>query len=248
MPARPADPPARPSGGGEIRAVLFDAAGTLIRPREEPGTVYARALSRRGIRLDPWRLDDAFRRVVRKAPPMAFPEAPRRARPELERRWWRERVREVLRAADATLRMPDFGTFFEEVFGFYAEPAAWEPLPGAREVPEALRRDGLRTAVLSNFDHRLPAILLGLGLAGAFDALLLPVGTGFAKPDPRAFHAAAGAVGVPASACVFVGDDPEADLSGARKAGMRALPVGTAANLWSLPEVLDALGAFERSR
>lgn len=248
MPARSADPPPRPAGGAAIRAVLFDAAGTLIRPREEPGVVYARAASRQGVCLSPWRLGDAFRRVLASAPPMAFPDAPPEARPDLERRWWRARMREVLRAADSARRIPDFDAFFDEVFGFYADPSAWEALPGAREVPEALRERGLRTAVLSNFDHRLRHILEGLRLAPAFDAVVLPAQTGFAKPDPRAFGAAAAALGLPASVCACVGDDPELDLRGARNAGLVPLPLLPPASLGDLPDALLALGALERSR
>lgn len=247
MPVRP-DEAAPPPGSPPVRAVLFDAAGTLIRPREGPGVVYARAASRQGIAISPWRLDDAFVRALRAAPPMAFPEAPRKARPGLEKAWWRERLREVLRAADSTARLPDFDAFFEEVFDLYARPDAWEPVAGAREVPAALRRRGLRTGVLSNFDHRLPRILEGLGLASGFDAVVLPVETGLLKPDPGAFLAAATALGVPPSACACVGDDPQLDLEGARKAGMRPLPIDPAASLWDLPDALGALGAVERSR
>lgn len=44
---------------------------------------------------------------------------------------------------------------------------------------------------------------------------------GFRKPDPRIFRAAVEQTGVPAARTLFVGNDPEADIAGARAAGMR---------------------------
>ncbi len=49
-----------------------------------------------------------------------------------------------------------------------------------------------------------------------------------AKPDRRAFEQVADELGVPAAACLFVGDDPQRDVAGARAAGMRAVLVDPA--------------------
>ena len=53
-----------------IRAVLFDAAGTLIELAESVGETYARIAERFGVALPASRLDDAFYRVWASAPPM----------------------------------------------------------------------------------------------------------------------------------------------------------------------------------
>ena len=89
-----------------IRAVLFDAAGTLIAPREPVGESYARLARDYGVALSAWRLDDAFRRIFAQAEPMVFPEAAPEEIPALERDWWRRVVRATFLAADSTDASP----------------------------------------------------------------------------------------------------------------------------------------------
>ena len=76
-----------------LRAVLLDAAGTLIHPRESIGETYARAGRAEGAEIPARRLEDAFRRVFAAAEPMVFPGRPLAEVPDLERAWWHERVR-----------------------------------------------------------------------------------------------------------------------------------------------------------
>jgi FMN phosphatase YigB (HAD superfamily) len=45
---------------------------------------------------------------------------------------------------------------------------------------------------------------------------------GAVKPDPRIYEHALSTLGVDAARTLFVGDTPEADLHGPRRAGMRA--------------------------
>ena len=49
----------------------------------------------------------------------------------------------------------------------------------------------------------------------------LPAG----KPDPRAFAALSDRLGVPPEETVYVGDNPTADVRGAKRAGMLAVQV-----------------------
>ena len=135
-----------------IRAVLLDAAGTLLRPREPVGETYARIARAHGVDLPAWRLDDAFRRALRAAPPIVFPaeslererserersergDRARRERSErvraLERAWWRDVVRATFRSAAQMVRFADFEACFEGLFAHYARPDAWVALPGA---------------------------------------------------------------------------------------------------------------------
>jgi len=61
------------------------------------------------------------------------------------------------------------------------------------------------------------------GLAEFFEVACFSSHVGFRKPDPRIFRSALDALGVPANRAVFVGDEPEADIAGARAAGLRAV-------------------------
>ena len=71
-----------------IRAVLFDAHGTLIELAEPLGETYARIAAAHGVRVSAWRIGDAFRRVLAAAEPAVFPDAAPEAILALEREWW----------------------------------------------------------------------------------------------------------------------------------------------------------------
>jgi len=173
---------------------------------------------------------------------MVFPGPDAAAR---ERGWWREVVRATFRAADQMQPLADFEAAFAELFDHYARAAAWQAAAGAAEALRALRAEGRRVAVASNFDGRLPGVLAGLGLVDALDAVLGPAALGAAKPDPAFFAAAAARLAVAPAAALYVGDDPVQDLAAARAAGWRAVDAGALATLAALPDHVRALETEE---
>lgn len=175
---------------------------------------------------------------------MVFPGRDGAAR---ERAWWRDVVRATFRAADQMQPLADFEAAFGALFDHYAQPAAWRAAPGAAEALHALRADGRRVAVASNFDGRLPGVLAGLGLAEALDAVLLPAVLGAAKPDPAFFAGVAARLAVAPAAALYVGDDPVQDLAAARAAGWRAVDARALATLAALPDHVRALETEEIS-
>jgi len=211
----------------KVRAVLFDATGTLIELRERVGESYARIAERHRVRIPAWRIDDAFRRILARSEPRVFPDADLDDVPGLERAWWRAVVRATFRAADQTIPFADFDAFFAEVWAWYATADAWRTRPGVLESLAALRRDGLALGVVSDFDYRLHEILESLEIAELFDVVTLAGEHGFAKPDARLFEVALRALGCTAAEALYVGDDPDRDLAGARRAGLAALDVRT---------------------
>jgi putative hydrolase of the HAD superfamily len=217
-----------------IRAVLFDATGTLLAPREPVGESYARLASEYGVALSARRVGDAFRRIFVQAEPMVFPEATPEEIPALEREWWLRVVRATFLAADSSKRFSDFDAFFERLWARFAAPDSWLLRPGSRELLARLRARGLRTGVVSNFDRRLPEILEGLGIAAQLDAIVLPSDARAAKPDRRIFALALERVDVAAAEALFVGDDAQRDLEGARAAGLQAVDATALATLSDL--------------
>ncbi len=101
--------------------------------------------------------------------------------------------------------------------------------PDAAPTLRALRGRGLRLGVLSS--TMWPAAwheewLRRDGVLDLFDACVWSSDLPYTKPHPTAFHAAMAAVGVADPArCVYVGDRPYDDISGAKGAGMRAVLV-----------------------
>jgi putative hydrolase of the HAD superfamily len=225
-------------------AVLFDAAGTLIELRESVGDTYSRIARAHGVTIPAWRLDDAFRRVLRASPPRVFPGVADAAIPEHERRWWWQLVRSTFLAADSTARFADFEAFFDVLFAEYDGDRLWVARPHALSLLAQLRSEGRALGVISNFDQRLPKILEALGIAGFLSVTVLPADCGVEKPDVRIFELALARLGVEAADTAYVGDDPETDARGASGAGLIAIDVAEMESLEELPARLQSLATL----
>jgi len=105
----------------------------------------------------------------------------------------------------------------------FSDPDSWRVADDVRPALETLRRDGVRLAVVSNWDSRLPRLLATLGLDGYFETLGVSALEGCEKPDPALFRAVLRRLGADPAQALHVGDVPELDLAGARAAGVDAL-------------------------
>ena len=113
--------------------------------------------------------------------------------------------------------------------------------PGAREALLALRDKTIALGIISNGRHDFQmSVIDALGLRPLMDVILISESEKLRKPDPKIFHRALAKLGVSAGQAVFVGDNPIADIEGARTAGMKTLWFQTAA--FSSP--IDADGVF----
>jgi HAD superfamily hydrolase (TIGR01509 family) len=207
------------------RALLLDAAGTVLELREPAAPVYVRIAARLGIERSLANVTRALA-SARIAPP-PLDGVPLADVPAREREGWREIARAALGddAAD--------GPCFDAIFAAFGRL-----VPGVREALGRARARGLRSAIVSNMDARLPALLDGLGLTGAFDAIVLPSSCGLAKPDPRIFAFALSALGVPAGSALYVGDREPDCVAAARAAGLRAWRYDPRARA-GIPDVLS---------
>ncbi|WP_222917477.1 HAD family hydrolase [Natrinema sp. SYSU A 869] len=100
-----------------------------------------------------------------------------------------------------------------------------EPLPGVEAMLAGLHGK-YRVGLLTNGPVRAQRDKLEtLGWTDAFDAALVTGELEAGKPDPRAFEAIVGELGVDPADAVYVGDEIEADVRGATEAGLRAIQV-----------------------
>ncbi len=205
-----------------LRAVSFDAAGTLLHTMRPVGELYAQVAACHGVEVDPVALHASFRAVFGSAPPLAFPGAPASELRAREKAWWRSVVAQVF----AGVAFDDFDAFFDDLFAFFASSAAWRADPDARPLLADLRTRGLTVLVVSNFDARVRGILDALGLAPFIDRLTISSEAGAAKPNPAIFHRALADVGLTAREVVHVGDTVAEDLRGARAARVPVLLIG----------------------
>jgi HAD superfamily hydrolase (TIGR01549 family) len=97
---------------------------------------------------------------------------------------------------------------------------------GAPETLEALRGRGYRIACVSNADGRVRALLEYAGLSTFLEFVVDSFEAGVEKPDPRIFHAATDRLGLPPGECAYVGDIYEIDVVGAEGAGLTSVLIG----------------------
>lgn len=209
-------------------ALLLDAMGTLIGLRQSVGSSYAALANDFGLAVDASAIDRVFPRVYKQAPPLAFPGLEGNALRQAEITWWGTRIEEALQAA-----LPDPETqlaaglpegLAQALFEHFADPGLWRVYPEVLDCLRRWRQRGLRLAVVSNFDSRLPGLLAGLGVTEHLHTVVVSSTAGAAKPDPLPYRLALEALGLPPEAVWHVGDSPEDD-AGARAAGIRCMLV-----------------------
>ena len=205
------------------QGAFFDVGGTLFESRPGAPEVYATVLSRLGGPVSADEVAPVFRRVWSELTQL-HPRGLDRYHTVKgnEREWWGEFVRRVL--ADLGHEAP-WETALDQLMEAFGEPELWYVFPEVTEVLGRLRSWGVRLAVVSNWDSRLPALLERLGLSAYFDEVLVSAVEGVEKPDAAMFHRAAGRLGLEPGRCLHVGDSPLDDYRGAESAGVRPVLV-----------------------
>lgn len=199
-----------------VRAVFFDAVGTLIYPDPPAPVVYAAAGRARGSRLGVADIAARFRAAFRREEEDDLRDG-RRTSEEREARRWRHIVAAVLDD------VADPEGCFHELFAHFARPEAWRCVAGAAEVLGGLSRRGYALGLASNYDRRLRTVAAGLPELRPVQHLVISSEVGWRKPAGEFFAALGRAAGLPPDGIALVGDDLGNDYEGARAAGL--LPV-----------------------
>jgi putative hydrolase of the HAD superfamily len=198
-----------------LRAIFFDAGNTLIHMDFE---AIATALAREGVTT---------------------------TADEAQRAEWRARVRlDSTFQPGASTEHPDtgdryLGLVLDELGvrspATRAALAAWRRTynqpkglwtvlePEAEAALELARRTGLVTAVISNSNGTIAAILDTLGLSRHLDFVIDSSVVGVEKPDPRIFRLALARAGLSPGQAAYIGDLYSIDVVGARAAGLHAV-------------------------
>lgn len=201
----------------EIRAIGFDLFNTLImadrNTLEEAMGLLIKSLEKDGFAGD----HSIFNEHYGKAAAWHI-EQSRKSGKETHNRFW---ICDALNRAGHHLS-PDDPRIARGVDAYFS---AFYPncsmIPGALEILRTLQHRYL-LGLLSNFTHPPAAwkIIEDLGLSEFFKTVIISGEIGYRKPDPAAFSALVGQLGVESGEILFVGDDPEADIYGAMKAGL----------------------------
>jgi putative hydrolase of the HAD superfamily len=195
-----------------IRAITFDAGGTLLEPWPSVGAVYAAVAAEHGWReVNVAQLNANFAAAWRRK--TAF---------DYSTDAWRQ----IVEASFAGLvDRAAVDEFFDELYARFEDPASWAVYDDVRPALESLRQRAIRLALISNWDLRLRPLLKRVALAEYFDAILISAEVGVAKPSPWIFREAAAQLGVLPGTALHVGDSEHEDVLGARAAGLAAVRI-----------------------
>jgi putative hydrolase of the HAD superfamily len=218
-----------------IKAIFFDAVGTLFHLPKSVGYHYALVGAEIGLKLDEQELEKAFLSAWNQMPPRLAIAGPRE---NDDKDWWRELVDLVLDQCAPSLGPLDRDNYFEIAYEHFAEAGVWESYPEVADVLEKLH-SRFQLSVVSNFDGRLRMILEHLGVSKFFTHVFISSEIGADKPDAEIFRRALGFINASADEVLHVGDDPERDWKAATAAGLSIFQLERPKN--SLSDLLTML-------
>jgi putative hydrolase of the HAD superfamily len=219
-----------------LKAIFFDAFGTLFYLTKTVGYHYALVGEEIGLKLDAQQLNRAFYAAWKKMPQRLAIDGPRE---NDDKGWWHELVDLVLDQVAPSLSELDRDNFFEIAYEHFAEAGVWELYPEVVEVLGKLRQH-FQLAVISNFDGRLRFILEHLGISKFFSYVFISSETGADKPDPAIFQRALKFLDLKPNQVLHVGDDSERDWKAASEAGLSVFRLDRQKN--SLRDLLVFVG------
>jgi putative hydrolase of the HAD superfamily len=110
------------------------------------------------------------------------------------------------------------------VRGVYLDPERWRLYEDAIPPLEGLSSSDWKHALLTNHVPELPEIAGRLGLDRHMERIFNSAQTGYEKPHPEAFRGVLDAIGG-AEEVWMIGDNADADVAGAKAAGIPAVLV-----------------------
>ena len=200
-----------------VRAVVFDAVGTLLRPEPAVGVAYAAAARRFDSTRDATEVQSRFRAAWQAEEARDGEPGGLRTDEARERFRWQTIVAQVF---PEVTRQDEL---FAALWNHFAHAANWRLFDDVPETWRELTARGLVLAVASNFDDRLPAICGLLEPLAGCRHVFVSSAVGYRKPAAEFYARVAAALDLPAASILMVGDDLENDVVAARQAGWIAV-------------------------
>ncbi len=206
-----------------VRVVFFDMGNTLTTMQPGWDALFVRVARAHGLAVDEAAVERAYTSVFARLdrdPAIHMYDATA----DYDARYWRGINGAVLREAGVPPDVPITETLVA-LHRAFDDPAHYHLYPDAVPTLRALRESGYRLGIVSNWSWNLPELCAGLGIAGYFDEIITSARVGASKPHRAIFDRALEALGVAPAEAIHVGDNPLADATGARAAGLHAILV-----------------------
>lgn len=203
-----------------VRAIGFDLFNTLITARsgavEEAVDRLLTTLREEGFSLEKHAFEEAYKENAS----LIINQARKNGR-ETHNRFWISATLKSL-GYDVDPDDPRISLCVRSYFSAFFDYC--EVIP---ETIEMLRmvRSSYKIGLLSNFTHPPAAeqLMQAHGLKPFFDFILISGALGYRKPHPFVFNRLRKEFAEASEHILYVGDDPDPDINGARRAGMQAV-------------------------
>lgn len=198
-----------------IRKIFFDAGDTLIRIRLSLDQLYAGIINEnKGIGIEADDVKQAMKEQLNKNGKISGGYF------RYSDGWFDLYIKGMLKSLDCP---EPWDGIRDGLFQLFDDPSTFEVFPDVKPCLNLLRERGFKMAVVSNWGYRLPRLLDRIGLGRHFETIIASADVEAEKPDPRIFRIAIERTGALPSETVHVGDNPEADISGAQAAGIHGI-------------------------
>ena len=198
----------------QIRAVVFDAVGTIIYAMPSVTAVYCETIET----LCGQAVDAGIVRSVLTNRLAARSETDDLSTSETaEREFWFDLIDELVPIKAKRQEC------FDALYKHFARPQNWRCYDDVAESLNGLHQRGQQLVVASNFDERLHRVCDGLVELNSIKQRVISSEVGWRKPAKQFFESVCERAGYEAEEILFVGDDPHNDIHGARSFGMPAV-------------------------
>ncbi|MGD8486006.1 MAG: HAD-IA family hydrolase [Chloroflexota bacterium] len=196
------------------KVVLIDVGDTMARAHPSWRDVYATVFQGHGIEATVEEFEAAFR--------AAWVEWAHEGPFEATEAASFQRLMELDQLVFDRLGYPNLPeSFFRDVDLAFRQRSAFYVFPDVIPALDVMQDAGLRMAVVSNWGWYAPELLQTLELARHFEVMSISARVGYQKPHPAIFEHALDLLAASPSEAIHVGDDPEADVVGARRVGIQ---------------------------
>ena len=206
-----------------IKAIFFDAVGTLFDVKGSVGKVYLTYAKKYGVPDTEemvTTLNKRFKETMKDMPaPIFSVERPEKLK-QCERLWWFDVVHAVFYRVGM---FEGFDDFFDEVFEAFGHATHWELFPETLEVLNQLKERGFELGIITNFDSRFFQVSRALGIHQFFDSVTISSLAGAAKPASKIFSFALSQHMLDPDEVLHVGDHRIEDFEGAQQAGLHTV-------------------------
>lgn len=197
-----------------IKAVAFDAVGTVMYPAPGVAEAYRRAIRRHcSVEVSEREVDSILKNEL--AGRSAGLDL--QTSEDVEYAFWATVIHRLCPANSG------FQDCFDDLFAHFGDPSHWKCFTDVGGAIQRIQNAGFACALASNFDRRLNSVCDGLPEISDVPHRIISSAVGWRKPALQFFAAISERLQLPPDEILMVGDDLTNDVRGATAAGLPAV-------------------------